>query len=68
MSVREEDKTGLQEGRESYDIENHDDGKPVEGDQEGTGTRCRSIVRYSLLTDVRDNQNMACMRYCRADR
>lgn len=66
-SAREEDKIGLLEGRESYDLENCGDGKPAEGDQERTGTRCRSIVQCSLLTDVRRNQNMAWMRYCRAD-
>lgn len=66
-SERVEDKTGPRERGESYDLENHGDGKPAEGDQVGAGTRRRSNAQCSLLTDVRRNQNTACVRYCRVD-
>lgn len=65
LAAREDDKTGLWEVRKSYGLENCGDGKPVEGVQEGVC--CCSNGQSSLLTDVRCNQNTACMCYCRAD-
>lgn len=60
-SVSEEDKTGQQEVRESWSWKSW---------WWEASERCSWKSRRSsfwLLTDVRRNQNTACIRYCRAD-
>lgn len=65
-SAREEDKTGLLKGRETYGLEN-DGGAKHKVFEEARGHVATPALQSCLLTDVRRNQNTARMRYCRAN-